>query len=155
MCCVGSFPHSTAMSSNAPLCKKCAYPVYNTYKTSYTPEKEKLESVIMEVTEKCTCSCQFLLLMVLCNAFSRHNVTLTMSFSQHYGLPTQSNPQCSIKTTQLKAKPHVTTNSHCIILFFISERRKKLLVKSKPSFFDRKYILFSQSSLQSRICSAV
>ena len=155
MYCIEPFLHSTAMSSIPPLGAKCAYPVYNTYRTSYTLEKEQLESAIMEVTGICTCSCHFLLLMVLCNVFSRHTVILAISFCKRCGHSTQSNPQHSVKPTQLKAKPCVAINSYCVIVFSVPERRKKWLIKSKPSLFEREYTLFSQSSLQSWVCSTV
>lgn len=149
------FLHSTAMSSSGPLGAKCAHPVYNIYRTLYILDKEQLESAIVEVTRMCTCSCHFSLLMVLCKVFSRHTVILAISFPQLYCHSTQSNPQHSVKPTQLKAKPCVAINSHCVIVFSVSERRKKLLVKSKPSLFEREYTLFSQSSLQSQLHSTV
>ena len=155
MYCIEPFLHSTAVSSSATLGAKCAYPVYNMCITSYTLEKEQLESAVMEVTGICTCSWH-LLLMVLYNVFSRHTVILAISFSQCCGHSTQSNPQHSVKPAELKAKPCVVINCLCVIVFSVSERRrKKLLVKSKLSLFEREYTLFSQSSLQSRVCSTV
>lgn len=112
MYCIEPLLHSTAVSSSATLGAKCAYPVYNMYRTSYTLKKE-LESAVMEVTGICTCSCHFLLLMVLCHVFSRHSVILAIPFSQCCGHSTQSNPQHSVKPAELKAKPCVVIN--CLV----------------------------------------
>lgn len=94
------------------------------------------------------------LLMVLCNLSSRHTIMLAITFSSNCGHFTQNNLECSVKLTQLKAKPCVTINSHCVIAFCLSERRgKKWLVKSKSSLVERECILFSPSSFLSLVCT--
>lgn len=122
------------------------------HRTSYTLEKAQYESAIMEVTGICTCSCHFVLLMVLCFVFLAHTVILAITFSQHCGQPTQSNLQHSVKPTQLKAKPCVAINPPCVIKFPVSERRRNDL--RNQSWIYLKYTLCFLSLSSSHKCAA-